>query len=86
MKTVDLEDETAAKLELAARDRGLSPSQMVENLLRQEVDRFGTDIAPKTFVSESHDFGNPPDFDYRKAMDRLDQEETVEYRRKAYGE
>lgn len=84
--TLNLDDATTVELERVAQATGVSPSQLITQLVKQYG--FALPIAPLGTASvppplpPPHDFGNPAAFDYRKAMAMLDEEEASAFREK----
>ena len=84
--TLNIDDATAAQLEQAARATGVSPSQLITSLVKlfsaapvaAVTSNEGHPARPS--LPPPHDFGNPPDFNYRKALEVLDDEEVAAYR------
>lgn len=84
--TLNLDDATTRQLERAAQASGVSLSQLITQLVKQRCSAppsappEGVMVPPP--LPPPHDFGTPPDFDYRKAMTMLDEEEATAFREK----
>lgn len=84
--TLNIDDATVAQLEQAAKASRVSSSQLVARLVQQNrVTATPPGLKKPTVLPPlppPHDFGSPPDFDYRKAQAMLDDEDAVAYREK----
>jgi len=84
--TLNIDDATAEQLERAARASGVSLSQLVTRLVEQNGAAPAAAASGKAStlppLPPPHNFGNPPEFDYRKAMAMLQEEEATAYREK----
>lgn len=82
--TLTIDDELAAQLQAAARERGLPFDKVVNQVanaaLRQLV-QHAQPIPPQPYRTEPHDFGTPPDFSFDKVWDLLAEEEAEHYRK-----
>ncbi len=83
--TLNLDDATAAQLERTAKASGITLSQLITDLvLHKGVTPVTAPLKGTVNLAPPHDFGNPPDFDYRKALALLDEEDAVTYREKFF--
>src|SRR5437870_5795621 len=74
-KTLELEEDVAAKLDSAAQTTGLSVDKILNDAVREglaNVLRQST-IQPKPFHQKTHKMGIYPSFDYSKTSALLDE-------------
>ena len=82
--TLNIDDATAAVLEREAQARGISLSQLLNNLVLEigaEPVAAATEMIPALPpIPPPRDLGGVPDFDYNKALAILDNEDAAAYR------
>ena len=87
-KTLELEDDVAAKLDSVAQATGRPVDKILNDAVREGLPKvfLQTQIPSKPFRQKTHKMGVYPNVDYSKTSALLDQLETEDFARSAAGD
>ena len=82
-KTLELEDDVAAKLDRLAEATGLSIDKVLNEVVREGLTKVGHElpVKAKQFTQKTHKMGWYPGMTWEKIQEMLLQDEAQEYRR-----